>query len=44
MRMGVAVISGIHGVRINQEEAMDVRNDPQQGTRPQAVCSSNFLM
>ena len=30
--------------KINPEDPIDVRNDPQQGTSSQAVCSSNFRM
>ena len=44
MRVLLEVISDIHRVRINPEDPMDVRNDPQQDTCPQAVSSSNFLM
>ena len=40
----LGVISDIHRVRTNLENLLDVRNDPQQGTGPQAICSSNFLM
>ena len=36
-------ISDIHRVRTTLEDPVDVRNKPQQGTRPQAVSSSNFL-
>ena len=38
----LGVIYDIHRVRTNLEDPMDVRNDPQLGTRPQAACSSNF--
>ena len=40
----LGVISDIQRVCINPEDPMNVRNDPPQGTRPQAGCSSNFLM
>ena len=40
----LGVISDIHRVCTNPEDFMDVRNDPQQGTSLQAVCSSNFLI
>ena len=38
------VLSDIHWVCINPEDPMDVRNDTQQDSRPQAVSFSNFLM
>ena len=38
------LISDIHRVRTNPENPVDVRNELQQGTRPQAICSLNFLM
>ena len=43
--MGVLleVISDIHRVLWVNADPMDVRNDSQQDTRPQAVSSSNFL-
>ena len=40
----LGVISDIHMVHTNLEDPVDVRNDPQQGTHPQAIRSSNFLM
>ena len=46
LRMGalLGVISDIHRVHTNPEDPMDVRNDHQQYTNPQAVSSSNFLV
>ena len=46
LMMGVLlrVISDIHRIRINPEDPMDVRNDPQQDTCSQAVTSSNWRM
>ena len=38
------VIFDIHKIHTNPEDPMDIRNDPQKGILPQAVCSSNFLM
>ena len=38
------LISDIHSVQTIPELPMDVRNEHQQGTCPQAICSSNFLM
>ena len=38
------VISDIHRVFWVSVDPVDVRNYSQQGTRPQAICSSNFLM
>ena len=38
------VISDIHRVLWVSVDPVDVRNDSQQGTCPQAVCNSNFLM
>ena len=37
-------ISDIHRVRTNPEKHVDVKIEPQEGTRPTAICSSNFLM
>ena len=37
-------IFDINGVHINPENPVNVRNDSQQGNRPQAICSANFLM
>ena len=44
--MGVLLdaISDIHRGHIHPEDPVDVRNDPQEDTCPQAVSSSNFLM
>ena len=36
--------SDIHRVLWVNAKPVDVKNDSQQGTHPQAICSSNFLM
>ena len=40
----LGVISDIHRVRTKTDNTVDVRNNPQQDTHSQVVCSSNFLM
>ena len=40
----LGVIFDIHRDCTNPENPMNIRNDFQQGTLSQAVCSSNFLM
>ena len=46
LRMGalLGVISDIHWVLWVSVDAVHVRNDSQQNTRPRTVSSSNFLM
>ena len=39
----LGVISDIQIVLNNSVDPVDITNDSQQGTRPQVVCSSNFL-
>ena len=38
----LGVISDIHRVLWISADPVDVRNKPHQGTRPKAICSSNF--
>ena len=44
--MGALLVlaSDIYWVLWVSADPVDVRNDCQQGTYPEAVCSSNFLM
>lgn len=40
----LGVISDIQKVSINPKDPVDIRNEPQYGTRPQAVCRLTFQM
>ena len=40
----LVLISDIHRVLWVSVDPVDVRDDPQEGTHPQAVCSLNFWM
>ena len=40
----LGLISDIHRVYTNLEDLVDVRNEPKEGTSPQAICSLYFLM
>jgi hypothetical protein len=42
-RVVVLVVTLITG-QVFQKGSVDAINEPQQSTRPQAICSSNFLV